>query len=377
MNKLVKKGKQKNNGITLIALVITIIVLLILAGVTIATLTGENRVLTKAQTAKENTVETTEKEQLKLALSEVNMKEYIPSDNEDEEYDWLQTELDNIVGKDKTYIVSIMCGYDFEIYEVTFSDTGNYYYVRVEFDTESYTLKNPNIITEEEYVEIAKEESTEDLETLTTEQQEKINKGFKADINSENGFISILTEDREAIVDWGDGTYSKVKDVSYGSLGKIASINSNISVSAASRIYPIWHQYSEKNKTYKIKIYASSINMSESTALQKITDWGENQMVYVSFHQCTNLTDIVSLGSNSYISDSFNGVFIGCTSLKQIPQDFFDNCSSITNVSYAFSGCTSLTGNAIPLWEKDITGEKCYEGCTNLANYEDIPEEWK
>ena len=128
--------------------------------------------------------------------------------------------MDNIVGKDKTYIVPSMMRYDFGIYKVTFSDTGNYYYVRVEVDRESYTLKNPNIITEEEYVEIAKEESTEDLETLTTEQQEKINKGFKADINSENGFISILTEDREAIVDWGDGTYSKVKDVSYGSLGK-------------------------------------------------------------------------------------------------------------------------------------------------------------
>ena len=37
-----KKIIKKNNGITLIALVITIIVLLILAGVTIATLTGEN-----------------------------------------------------------------------------------------------------------------------------------------------------------------------------------------------------------------------------------------------------------------------------------------------------------------------------------------------
>lgn len=38
-----KKERLKNNGITLIALVITIIVLLILAGVTIATLTGDNR----------------------------------------------------------------------------------------------------------------------------------------------------------------------------------------------------------------------------------------------------------------------------------------------------------------------------------------------
>ena len=42
--------KEKNdNGITLIALVITIIVLLILAGVSIATLTGENGLLRKSQ----------------------------------------------------------------------------------------------------------------------------------------------------------------------------------------------------------------------------------------------------------------------------------------------------------------------------------------
>ena len=39
---------RKENGITLIALVITIIVLLILAGVTIAMLTGENGLLSRA-----------------------------------------------------------------------------------------------------------------------------------------------------------------------------------------------------------------------------------------------------------------------------------------------------------------------------------------
>ena len=39
---MIKNQKQTNQGITLIALVITIIVLLILAGVSIATLTGEN-----------------------------------------------------------------------------------------------------------------------------------------------------------------------------------------------------------------------------------------------------------------------------------------------------------------------------------------------
>lgn len=45
--KINKKGFKKNSAITLIALVITIIVLLILAGVTIATLTGDNRFINK------------------------------------------------------------------------------------------------------------------------------------------------------------------------------------------------------------------------------------------------------------------------------------------------------------------------------------------
>ena len=46
---------KSQKGITLIALVITIIVLLILAGITIAMLTGENGILTKAKTADTDT----------------------------------------------------------------------------------------------------------------------------------------------------------------------------------------------------------------------------------------------------------------------------------------------------------------------------------
>lgn len=48
------KKKIENKGITLIALVITIIILLLLAGITIATLTGENGILSKANIAKES-----------------------------------------------------------------------------------------------------------------------------------------------------------------------------------------------------------------------------------------------------------------------------------------------------------------------------------
>ena len=58
----------KNNakGITLIALIITIIVLLVLAGVTIAMLTGENGIINKAMQAKNRTEEAKETEEAGL-----------------------------------------------------------------------------------------------------------------------------------------------------------------------------------------------------------------------------------------------------------------------------------------------------------------------
>ena len=65
MNKKIKLEK----GITLIALVITIIVLLILAGISIALLTGDNGILNKASEAAEQTNVASAKEQVELLIS--------------------------------------------------------------------------------------------------------------------------------------------------------------------------------------------------------------------------------------------------------------------------------------------------------------------
>ena len=74
MQKIVKNNKgnkekdivKKQTGITLIALVITIIVLLILAGVSIATLTGNNGILKQANQAKENNNREAAKEKVQV-----------------------------------------------------------------------------------------------------------------------------------------------------------------------------------------------------------------------------------------------------------------------------------------------------------------------
>ena len=68
MEKAIINQKEAQKGITLIALVITIIVLLILAGVSIAMLTGQNGILTQAQNSKTVTENKSAEEKVKLAV---------------------------------------------------------------------------------------------------------------------------------------------------------------------------------------------------------------------------------------------------------------------------------------------------------------------
>ena len=91
---------RNQKGITLIALVITIIVLLILAGVSIAMLTGSNGVLTKATTAKSETAVAEIKEQVTLAMNEILMNANDPTNTTADSTTYPKTlTLTNIVAK--------------------------------------------------------------------------------------------------------------------------------------------------------------------------------------------------------------------------------------------------------------------------------------
>ncbi|MFR2534884.1 MAG: hypothetical protein ACLTEH_05245 [Clostridia bacterium] len=65
---------KKESGITLVSLVVTIIILIILAGISINTLVGDTGIITKAQQAKENTLLAQEEEakQLNQLYSQLN-----------------------------------------------------------------------------------------------------------------------------------------------------------------------------------------------------------------------------------------------------------------------------------------------------------------
>ena len=73
---------KENKGVTLIALAVTIIVMLILAGVTVSTLTGNSGITSKAQLAKKMSKVSSEREAIQLEVSLAKMEKYLDEDNE-------------------------------------------------------------------------------------------------------------------------------------------------------------------------------------------------------------------------------------------------------------------------------------------------------
>ena len=79
---------NKNKGITLVALVITIIVLLLLAGIAIASLGGENGIFAKVKQAKKANIESEMKEQLTMGLQELQIAKQGNATLDDVTQDW-------------------------------------------------------------------------------------------------------------------------------------------------------------------------------------------------------------------------------------------------------------------------------------------------
>lgn len=69
-----KLMKENNNGITLIALVITIVVLIILASITINIVSGKNGIIERAKQAKEQTIISQYKEKIEMIKIDVRLK---------------------------------------------------------------------------------------------------------------------------------------------------------------------------------------------------------------------------------------------------------------------------------------------------------------
>ena len=150
MSRFLKKEKRKQErGITLVALITTIIVLLILAGISIGAITGSNGIIGQAQSAKEETEIANEKEIIDISTVEAMGKNN--RGNLEEE------EFQNVIDKhtnEKADVTDIG-----EEFEVLFEESNRYYIVDKDGNISSYD----NIVTDKSPGDITKDENGEEL----------------------------------------------------------------------------------------------------------------------------------------------------------------------------------------------------------------------
>ena len=189
---------KQRRGVTLIALVITIIVLLILAGVSIAMLTGDNGILTRANEAEKENLIGKEKEQVKLAIQSLRINKEVNNDLILLTTERLQQKMDIEAGIEKTEVLTAG-----DEYEILFKETDRYYtidkYGNIIDVQEIIKDKNPGDITkgkngekldgsEKHPYEIWNIEDLVVLSNMTNGQGVKIENGSITKISSTNNF---------------------------------------------------------------------------------------------------------------------------------------------------------------------------------------------
>ena len=173
----------------MIALVITIVVLLILAGATIATLTGDNGIVTRTNQAKEETTKATEKEQVQLAVLGAKGK------NEGRDYSNadLQEELDDLAGEQKTQVTGE------GTFTVLFKETQNSYYVTEDGNVNQIANTNIYNYNAEGYITGVKDEYMEVVDRYAKKETKlkyaSININFKVAARQPPSIVRLLKEE--------------------------------------------------------------------------------------------------------------------------------------------------------------------------------------
>ena len=342
-------------GITLVTLVITIIVLLILAGITIATLTGENGILTKTIQAQNNTVLSQEEEIIKLAVSSIqtNFEEDINVFN-------LQEELQKNTKNSKVTINAD------ESFNILFEDTSH-----------NFNLKN-NVIT------LVDSDNTMAIFDIGSNVVQKIYSQaidgvlgttppsvWNLSINAikrtdEKPDLSNMTDAN--IVSWTDAykMYEQNPDA-YASI-----------IPEGTTLCPIYIWFEESGHT-EIRDLRGNNNLTSISNPQiekevitgTIYWWSESNNVFLNFDSsymfanmpylsdisglkglrtdyCTNMTTILS-------------TFIGTNkSLKDVSSLINWNTSNVTDMKYAFAGNVSLNDiNPLKYWNTSKVTNMC------------------
>ena len=408
--KINQKEKIYQNGITLIALIITIIVLLILAGVTIAALSGPNGLITRAIEAKEKTEIARIEEAINLAyINNLDNAGFLKVDDFIEELENIDG-VDSVEKVEETIVIKYM---DLEkIIEIN-GNTGE-----TEENLEDIADK---LIEEQEgenwvigldsygkevnmdfwYYQYSDDRSGWNLNEGLNEEQMQTSSGYKEEYLKDG---TIQGEIPAYIAKSENGVIKKGLVIgmvgAFANLSGLTTLPENIKfpVEVYTMDYIFYNSGIEKMPKVELPPYCLSMNgffydctnLKELDSSFQIPD--SCKYVLAFFRNCESLEALPdNLKLPSSVTDSLNGLFYNCQSLKEIPEGFripennnitdlasmFDLCisleklpdnyiipESVTNICYLLSRTASLKGNIYIEGNPTI-----YEGALAYTSY--------
>ena len=292
---------NEKKGITLIALVVTIIVLLLIAGVSISMLTGQNGILTRSADAKKKTGEAENQENERMQEYEDVTDQYVGGKKlRDENMFEFDTTTGTIVRVKEDYLVEY---YKSSEWNASYT-TGSNYWCKIKDNVD--TLIIPNSIQGTPVNEI-KCLGILNVKNIIIEDGIKKIGMIGHSTSYENTDLEL---ERITIPD----SVTILGDKAFSHCPKLTSINIPSNVTSIG------------SSTFSGCTGLTSINIPSS-----VTSIGN-----YAFYRCTGLTS-VNIPSN--VTSIGYEVFSECTRLTSI-----NIPSSVTSIdSYAFSGCTNLT----------------------------------
>lgn len=329
---------KQNKAITLIALVVTIVVLLILAGVTLKLVLDNNGIIQKSKEARSETIVADEKSKVEMAYLSAALKKLGDTVTAEE----LQEELDSSVGAGKTVVTSNGDG----TLNVLFNETGHNYNVD-EGTVEKVEIDNTKMAMFDTGENVAKK-----MHSLAIE-GEIINNGESwgnLSINAIKRYKETpdLTKMTDAnIVSWTDAyTAYEQNPSAYKSM-----------IPEGTKLCPIYMWFEESGEEIR-SIYGNiglteitNSNMQKKVKTGTIYWWSESNKVYLNpdcsimFCRLPYLADISGLrelktDNVTNMSSMFGNV--NNQSLTNVDALSNWNTSNVTNMSYMFTTCSVL-----------------------------------
>ena len=400
---MIEQSKE-NVGITLIALVVTIVVLLILAGISISMLTGQNGILKQAGKASFDSEMSKYKEELNLKISSEQIdslgkrsekincenaneikRKYIPSfdegkyggklvikndkliyvgQGEKEEYEKaLENDLiedgelldDEILEEYQPFITEWTVG-DNDTIVLPISTYGHNIY-NFQVDYGDGTVVNVTSATDENATHIYENAGTY---TVTIKGQCP---GFHFSGYTKEGSNEKITK----IIQWGNVFKNE---------GSVVENGMGIDFKNCTNLKgPIPEP--TKNSLIKCKdLSFENCKSLDGNIPKKLFKGCSEISLKNTFWGCTSLTGEIpkELFSDCKNSTNFAGCFANCTWIKSIPDDLFANCTEITSFQSCFAGCTSITkipDNLFANCPKAVDFMSCFNGCTSITKIPD------